>query len=96
MNKAIYTEILYHQVKIVDWENGSICIEFAHGSKFWYQTGQLHRTDGPAIEWANGSKYWWKNGQRHRTDGPAIEYTNGYKEWYIGGQKLTEEGFNQR
>jgi len=60
------------------------------GGKEWYQNGQLHRTDGPAIEYADGSKSWYQNGKRHRTDGPASEYTNGDKFWYLEGQELTE------
>lgn len=25
-------------------------VEYADGSKYWYQNGELHREDGPAIE----------------------------------------------
>ncbi len=53
----------------------------------WYQNGELHRLDGPAIEWANGDKEWYQNGQRHRLDGPAIEWADGYKAWYQNGQR---------
>ena len=73
-------------------ENGH-AIEWADGSRFWWQNGQYHRTDGPAIEWASGVKSWWLNGQRHRTDGPAIEYTDGRKEWWVNGKGLTEAEF---
>ena len=66
------------------------------GGKEWYQNGQLHRTDGPAIEYADGSKSWYQNGKRHRTDGPASEYTNGDKFWYLEGQELTEAEFNAK
>jgi hypothetical protein len=34
-----------------------------HGIKFWYQHGQLHRDDGPAIEWPDGEKSWYINNQ---------------------------------
>ena len=54
----------------------------SYGNKYWYQNGQLHRTDGPAIEHANGHKEWYQNDQLHRTDGPAVEYANGDKWWY--------------
>ena len=27
----------------------------------WYQNGQLHRLDGPAIECSNGDKEWYLN-----------------------------------
>jgi len=61
------------------------------GNKEWYQNGQLHRLDGPAIEWANGSKFWYQNGQFHRLDGPAVERANGGKSWYVRGKRITDE-----
>ena len=30
---------------------------------FWYQNGELHREDGPAIEWADGDKEFYINGE---------------------------------
>ena len=33
-----------------------------HGDKKWYQHGQLHREDGPAIEFVHGLKFWWLHG----------------------------------
>jgi len=63
---------------------------YDNGSKSWYQHGQLHRADGPAIEWANGSKHWYQNGKRHRADGPAIEWADGDKEWYLDGKRVDE------
>jgi hypothetical protein len=33
-----------------------------HGDKKWYQHGQLHRDDGPAIEFVHGLKFWWLHG----------------------------------
>ena len=62
----------------------------------WYQNGQKHRTDGPAVELADGTKSWYQNGKRHRIDGAAIEYSDGGKRWYINGEELTEAEFNQR
>ena len=68
-------------------------VEWAGGTKSWYQNGQLHRTDGPAIEHSIGTKEWLQNGQRHRADGPAIEWASGRKAWYINGGELTESEF---
>ena len=34
-------------------------IEFANGTKEWYQNGHLHRLTGPAVTLANGHKEWW-------------------------------------
>jgi hypothetical protein len=62
----------------------------------WYQNGQLHRLDGPAIEYPNGDKRWYQNDQLHRLDGPAIEFSNGTKEWYINSVRFTENEFNKQ
>ena len=60
-----------------------------YGDKRWYQNGELHRTDGPAIEYASGSKSWFQNGKLHCTDGPAMHFGNGTKFWYIDGKKYS-------
>lgn len=65
-----------HKVKRVDED----------GIQRWYQNGQLHREDGPAIIWANGDKHWYKNGKCHRKDGPAIIREDGSLEWYKNGK----------
>ena len=77
--------------KVLHRENGP-AIEW-NGAKFWYQNGELHRTDGAAIELYSGHKEWHQNGQRHRCDGPAIVWADGTKEWYINGEELTEAEF---
>jgi len=59
------------------------------GNKRWYnETGELHREDGPAVERADGYKAWYKNMKLHREDGPAQEYPNGRKLWYIKGKYI--------
>ena len=78
--------------KILHRENGP-AVQYADGTKCWYQNDLFHRTDGPAIEWSYGTKSWWQNGQYHRTDGPAIERADGYKFWYIDGVYMTEAEF---
>ncbi len=62
-------------------------IEYADGSKAWYQNGLLHRDgDQPAIEDADGSKWWYQNGRYHRDgDLPAIEWADGQKERWVNG-----------
>ena len=77
---------------ILHRENGP-AVEWAGGTKSWYQNGQLHRTDGPAIEHSIGTKEWFQNGQRHRADGPAIEWASGRKDWFINGNRMTEAEF---
>ena len=56
------------------------------------ESGERHRTDGPAVEYNNGTKHWYINGKRHREDGPAIEYNDGSKEWWINGKPHREDG----
>ena len=66
--------------KILHRENGP-AIEYADGSKSWWQNGQRHRADGPAIEWASGRKDWFINGNRMTepeflaATQPAVEMT---------------------
>ena len=48
-------------------DNDLPAIEYADGSKEWYQHGNLHReNDLPAIERSDGSKERYKNGKRYR------------------------------
>lgn len=61
-------------------------------TKYWYQNGQLHREDGPAVEQPNGTRYWYWNGQPHRENGPAEEWAGGLKKWYWNGQLHREDG----
>ena len=46
---------------ILHRENGP-AVEYADGTKFWFQNGQKHRTDGPANEWADGTTEWYIDG----------------------------------
>ena len=67
-------------------------IERLDGDKEWYQNGQRHRLDGPAVERSNGDKIWCQNDQCHRLDGPAVEFSNGYKEWHQNGPRHRLDG----
>ena len=71
---------------------GGPAIEFANGTKVWYQNDQLHRTDGPAVEYVDGGKEWWLNGNIHRTDGPAFEHGDGTKIWCLNGLRHRTDG----
>jgi hypothetical protein len=59
-----------------------------YGTKHYYQHGELHRDDGPAVEHANGNKYYYQHGELHRDDGPAIEYADGKKYYYQHGIRV--------
>ncbi len=63
--------------------------------KYKNESGQLHRTDGPAVEYTNGDKSWYINGIRHREDGPAIESSSGVRYWYLNDKEYTEDQFHQ-
>lgn len=71
-------------------------VEYADGTKSWYQNGELHRLDGPAIEYVDGTNIWYQNDNLHRLDGPAIEYANGVNEWHIDDVKFTEAQFKRK
>ena len=62
-------------------------VERPNGRREWWQNGQRHRIDGPAIEYTNGgASEWWQNGLLHRIGGPAVEYLSSRREWWQNGQ----------
>ena len=64
-------------------------VEYASGSKTWYQNGKRHRDVGPAVERMDSIMVWYQNGRRHRVDGPAIVHANGAQEWWINGTEYS-------
>lgn len=56
-------------------------IEWADGTKWWYQHDRWHRLDGPANEWVNGFKRWFIDGEEigDSTDGFTDEDFENYK-----------------
>ena len=69
------------------------CKTGPYGTKRWFlDTGELHREDGPAEEWENGGKFWYRHGEPHREDGAAAEYSDGTKCWYLNGKAHREDG----
>ena len=67
-------------------------VEYADGSKAWYQFDKLHREDGPAMELKDGSKAWYIKGELHRLDGPAMQWPepDGRKAWYVNGKHFSD------
>ena len=69
---------------------GGPAVEWANGSKGWWQNGLRHRTDGPAIEYADGSKDWYINGKQMTeaeflaATQPAVEMTVADVEKLVG------------
>ena len=72
-------------------DNGP-AVEYASGSKAWYQNGKRHRDVGPAVERMDDIMAWYQNGRRHRVDGPAIVHANGAQEWYHNGRRHRLDG----
>ena len=72
--------------------DGGPAIEYADGTRTWYQHGQRHRDGGPAIEYADGTKLWYQHDKLHRDGGPAIEYADGSTEWYQHGEYHRDGG----
>ena len=62
------------------------------GTIRWYQNGQLHRLNGPAVEYSDGSCWWYQNGQIHRLDGPAIEHIDGTRQWWQNDHRHRLDG----
>jgi len=60
--KDVFGNIRWYKegTDILHRENGP-AVEFANGTKAWYQNGKYHRTDGPAIEYVDGNKYYYLN-----------------------------------
>ena len=64
-----------------------ICKTDAHGNKYWYLNGNLHRTDGPALELINGDKHWYLNGKYVSME----DVLTGTKVWYLNNELVEME-----
>jgi hypothetical protein len=61
------------------------------GSQVWYQHGELHRINGPAVTWPDGRQAWYQHGELHRINGPAVIRPDGHQGWYVHGRSITGE-----
>ncbi len=66
------------------------CLNRAVG--YWYQDGELHRDDGPAIIEPDGTQHWYQHGELHRDDGPARIWLDGKQHWYQHGKLHRDDG----
>jgi hypothetical protein len=66
---------------IVKWNNGSVS---------YFENGNLHRLDGPAVTNTQGYKSWHFKGKRHNLNCPARIYSDGYAEYWIYGKPTTK------
>jgi len=61
--------------------------------QYWYNNGELHRLDGPAIiDDLYSVEEWYVNGQMHRLDGPARIWEDGDMEWWVNGELHNPNG----
>ena len=67
-------ELLFNINYVEWWDEEYKCKE-------WFQYGEPHRLDGPAVVWNDGDKEWWQYGEPHRLDGPAMVWANGTEAW---------------
>jgi hypothetical protein len=61
----VYEDIVYWKNEEGQYHRlgGLPAIEWADGSKEYYENGKHHRLGGlPATEWADGNKVYWENG----------------------------------
>jgi len=58
-------------------------VEYTNGDKEWYEFGELHRKDGPAIEFANGDRHWYWEGKLDRHYPLESAYVD--RHWYMDG-----------
>jgi len=69
------------ECEIVHRENGP-AVEYANGTKVYYQNCKRHRLDGPAIEYDNGDGEYWIDGVQY-TKEEFISKTQPVKELTI-------------
>jgi hypothetical protein len=65
---------------------------WSKGTPYWdayYNSGVLHRVNGPAMINPHVEK-WYQFNERHRADGPAVEHVNGTKEWWLSGRHFNK------
>lgn len=66
------------------------------GAEVWYQNGQIHRNEGPAVTLPNGTEIWYQNGKVHRADGPAVLYPDQSARWYLDNKRVYSENKYQQ
>jgi hypothetical protein len=67
-------------------DNFTGIVELSDGTKFYYELGDLHRENGPAVIRADGSETWYIRNKKHRLGGPANICANGTLEWWFDNQ----------
>lgn len=87
INKADGSNRWYDEEGQLHRDNDKPAFIDVWGTQMWYQHGEIHRENGPAVIRSDGLEEWYKNGVKHRdNDLPAIIETNGTKEWCKNGK----------
>ena len=89
MKEVTYKE--YRELSCEEQDNFTGIINSKDGSQVYYQNGNLHREDGPAVEYSDGYVGYWINGKLHRIDGPAVIHSNGHIGYWINGERVSKE-----
>ncbi len=66
-------------------------IHVSNSEKQYWENGELHRTDGPAIMTAAGDKFYYQHFKLHRDNGPAID-SDGARYWFVHGVQHRSDG----
>lgn len=72
-------------------ENFTGIVHISNSEKQYWENGQLHRIDGPAIIYSSGDKFYYQHSKLHRKDGPAID-SDGAKYWFVNGKRHRTDG----
>lgn len=66
-------------------------VHVSNSEKQYWENGELHRIDGPAVIYANGDKFYYQHNLLHRDKGPAID-SDGARYWYVNGIRHRVDG----
>lgn len=91
-------EIFYHDTTGLPHRDNGPALMVRTGERRWYQHGDLHRLDGPAVELGDYTetgdfkREWWVDGKRHRDDGPAFVNGSNVTQWWVEGKNHRVDG----
>lgn len=97
-NKSVTNRIRIIEIITIDilYQEMPSHISRLNGDQEWYQNGQFHRNDGPALMTTKGTHKWYQNGLLHRDHGPAVIHHQAAipqcQLWYQHGLLHREDG----
>lgn len=81
---------VFHIAKAVSYQGQAV--SSCGTSCVYFEYGEPHRDDGPAVYWLDGTIEWCQRGKVHNDDGPARIYPDGTKVYAIDGNKHNDNG----